>query len=99
MLSLAARAKILDNAEFLRRLHAVGEERRANILHRNLSSDSDRMQGELMRHGHLMTPNQRSAVLARAADLARAAARAHRSNPSDPGGHPGVPHKKKHAKT
>jgi hypothetical protein len=42
-----ARRKHLDNVELVRRLHAVGETRRAGLLRENAAQDAMRMQGEL----------------------------------------------------
>ena len=41
------RRKHLDNVELVRKLHAVGETRRAGLLRDNAHQDAQRMQGEL----------------------------------------------------
>ena len=41
------RRKQLDHVELVRRLNAVGETRRAALLHGNVHQDAQRMQGEL----------------------------------------------------
>ena len=41
------RRKHLDHVELVRKLNAVGETRRAALLHGNVHQDAQRMQGEL----------------------------------------------------
>ena len=41
------RRKHLDHVELVRKLNAVGENRRAALLHGNVHQDAQRMQGEL----------------------------------------------------
>ena len=41
------RRKQLDHVELVRKLNAVGEHRRAALLHTNVHQDAQRMQGEL----------------------------------------------------
>ena len=73
--SLARRRLHLDNVELVRRLQAAGDERRANLLHRNLSGDIERMAGELSRPNLHISSAQRHELNRRIAELARAASK------------------------
>ena len=44
---MTMRRKHLDHVELVRKLNAVGETRRAALLHGNVHQDAQRMQGEL----------------------------------------------------
>ena len=89
-LSLAKRRLFLDNAEFIRRLHNAGQERRANLLHRNRAADAERMMGDLLQKGALMTQSKRAELHQRIAELQQRAVEV-----SDAGGSYGGPLKKK----
>lgn len=43
------RERFLGKVELIRKLHAAGEEHRAHLMHRNLSADADRLEGEVYR--------------------------------------------------
>ena len=91
-LSMAKRRLFLDNAEFIRRLHAAGQERRANLLHKNRAADAERMMGELLHKGALMSHSKRAELHQRIAELQQ---RATELGSSDAGGSYGGPLKKK----
>ena len=74
-LSLAKLRLMLDNVELVRRLQAAGDERRATLLHRNLSGDADRMAGELSRPNLRISSAQRHELNRRVAELTHAAAK------------------------
>jgi hypothetical protein len=92
----------MNNAEFIRRLQAVGQQRRAAMLHTNIMMDASRLEGDLARLGGIMTPAGRAQLSNRIAALRMKAANIDRG--SDPGGSYGGPLfkrdelKKKHAK-
>lgn len=48
-MNLAKRRLYLDNVDFIRRLNQVGHDRRAALLHRNLSSEAERLGGDLLK--------------------------------------------------
>ena len=73
-----ARRKQLDNVELVRKLHAVGETRRAGLLRDNAHQDAQRMQGELrsaQQQGGV-SAEQRRAHKKRLAELQKIAASA-----------------------
>ena len=47
VVAMNMRRKHLDHVELVRKLNAVGETRRAALMHGNLHQDAQRMQGEL----------------------------------------------------
>ena len=44
---MRARERYLDAVGFARRLHKVGEERRASLLYQDLTSEAERMRGDM----------------------------------------------------
>ena len=93
-LSMAKRRLFLDNAEFIRRLRNAGQERRANLLHRNRAADAERMMGDLLQKGALMSQSKRAELHQRIAELQQ---RAVELGSSDAGGsYVGPLKKKKH---
>ena len=46
---MRARERYLDSVAFARRLHKVGEERRASLLFQDFTSEADRIRGDLNR--------------------------------------------------
>jgi hypothetical protein len=75
---------MMNNAEFIRRLQAAGQQRRAAMLRTNYTIDANRLEGELARLGAIMTPAQRAQLGQRIAALHAKAASIDRG--SDPGG-------------
>jgi hypothetical protein len=73
-----ARRKHLDNVELVRRLHAVGETRRAGLLRENAAQDAQRMKGELRAVDQQggVSARQRKEYKKRLAELQEVAARA-----------------------
>lgn len=73
---MAARRKHLDNVELVRRLHAVGETRRAGLLRDNAHQDAVRMETELRaaRQQGGISRAQRKAHEKRLAELQKIAA-------------------------
>jgi hypothetical protein len=73
-----ARRKHLDNVELVRKLHAVGETRRAGLLRDNAHQDAQRMQGELRSAEQQggVSAQQRRAHKKRLAELQKIAASA-----------------------
>ena len=74
-LSLAKRRLFLDRVDFIRRLQAAGDERRASLIHRNLTGDTERMAGELSRPHLHASSAQRHELNRRVAELTHAAAK------------------------
>ena len=72
------RRKHLDNVELVRRLHAVGETRRAGLLRDNAHNDAMRMDSELRAAEQQggVSAKQREAHKKRLAELREIAARA-----------------------
>jgi hypothetical protein len=72
-----ARRKRLDNVELVRKLHAVGETRRADLLRDNAHQDALRMREELRsvdRQGGLISARHREEHKKRLAELQQIAA-------------------------
>ena len=75
---MTMRRKHLDHVELVRELNAVGEKRRAALLHGNVHQDAQRMQGELrsaQQQGGV-SAEQRRAHKKRLAELQKIAASA-----------------------
>ena len=76
---LQKRAQFLGKVELIRKLQDAGEDHRARLMHRNLTADADRLEGELYRlslpghHGGI-TAWQRQAHRRRIAALRQQAA-------------------------
>lgn len=71
-LSLAGRKRFLDNAELVHRLQQVGENRKAGLLHRDLTGEAQRMESEL-RHVQLPPGPRRAKYVEQIANLHKAA--------------------------
>lgn len=71
-ISLGARKRFLDNAELVHRLQQVGENRRASLLHRDLTGEAQRMDSEL-RHVQLPKGPRRAKYEEQIANLHKAA--------------------------